>query len=103
MRLMQRSRPLLMLACAGLIAGCAQDKKFEGVSVSGSNSDRTAAPYVYNAVGSLDFDGQDPVVKANKVMNAACPAGQPSLMLADAPRIKTETSKRALLIAIFTC
>ena len=92
----------LMLACAGLLAGCAQDKEYDGVGVSRSGEDNRL-PYLYNAVGSLDFDGQDPVVKANKVMLAACPQGQPTLMVADAPRIQTATSNRALLVAIFSC
>jgi glutathione S-transferase len=87
----------LVLACAGLLGACAQDKKYEGVSVS-RNGDGTS-PYTYSAVGSLDFDGQDPGVKAAKVMRAACPQGLPTLMAAQASRITTGSSNQTLLVA----
>jgi hypothetical protein len=85
----------------GLLGGCAQDKQFEGISVGRNGESKT--PYLYNAVGKLDFAEQDPVGKANKVMLAACPHGLPSLMMADAAKIPGQTGDRPLLIAIFSC
>lgn len=69
--------------------------------MSANNLDKT--PYIYSAVGPLDFEGQDPVAKAKKVMLAACPLGQPGLMLAGAPKLQTETSNHAILVALFAC
>jgi hypothetical protein len=97
----QRTRLLLALACASLLAGCALDKKYEGVSVSRNGDGKS--PYIYSAVGSLDFEGQDPGIKATKVMRAACPQGLPTLMAAQASRTTTGTSNRTLLVALFTC
>jgi hypothetical protein len=90
-----------LVICAGLLGGCAQDKEFEGISVSRNGESK--APYLYDAVGKLDFEGQDPVAKAGKVMLAACPHGLPSLMMADAAKIPNQTGNRPLLIAIFSC
>jgi hypothetical protein len=95
-------RSFAALAGINLLAACAQDKEFDGIDVSRGSKDNKP-PYIYNAVGSLDFEGQDPIVKASKVMLAACPQGEPTLMLADAPRFQTETSNRSILVAIFTC
>jgi hypothetical protein len=89
------------LACAGFLVGCAQDKDYEGITVSANNLDKV--PYIYNAMGKLEFDGQDPVPKATKVMLAACPQGQPMLTFADAARISTGNGKFTMLIAMFTC
>ncbi|GAB2176135.1 hypothetical protein [Dongia sp. agr-C8] len=97
----RRRRYALSLVCAGLLAGCAVDKKFEGITVS-RNGEGTS-PYLYNAMGSLEFSGQNPVVKATKVMNAACPQGQPRLLMADGPDFKIGNSTRSMLIAIFSC
>ncbi len=91
----------LLLVCVGFLAGCAVDKKFEGITVS--RNGKGTSPYLYNAMGSLEFAGQNPVVKATKVMNAACPQGQPTLLMADGPEFKIENSSRSMLIAIFSC
>jgi hypothetical protein len=101
-RSIRRCCCVLALACVSLVGSCAQDKKYEGISVSRGSKDNRV-PYIYNAIGSLDFDGQNPVSKANKVMLSACPHGQPTLMLADAPRLPSEAGNRPLLIAMFTC
>ena len=100
LRHVQFARIFLALILAGLIASCV-NPEFEGMSVSGDNSGRVAPPYVYNAVGSLEYE--DPVQKATKVMLAACPQGQPILMKADVAQIRIENSNRNLLIALFTC
>jgi hypothetical protein len=92
---------VLALSCTGLFAGCAVDKEYEGISVSRNGDGKS--PYVYSAIGPLDFEGQDPGAKATKVMLAACPQGLPTLMTAQGSRITTETSKINLLIALFTC
>lgn len=92
----------LMLTTGILLAGCAQDPEFEGVSVSRNSKDNTL-PHTYNAIGPLEFAGQNPVTKATKVMNAACPHGQPSLLMADGPAFKIGNSTDSMLIAIFTC
>jgi hypothetical protein len=101
MHVAQRSRLLLALACAGLIVGCAQDKEYEGVRVSRNGDGKT--PYLYNAFGSLDFEGQDPGTKATKAMLAACPQGQPTLIFAEATKITTESGTHNSLGALFTC
>jgi len=66
-----------------------------------NNLDKT--PYIYNAIGSLDFGGQDPVPKATKVMQTACPQGQPVLIFANGSRFQTDTGNWNMLGAMFTC
>ena len=88
----------IALACMCLLTSCAQ--KYEGAGVNRFDKD-SAAPYAYLAVGPLDFNGQNPSVKAGKVMFAACPLGRPILMNAQATRMPNAT--RDLLIATFSC
>ena len=89
-----------VLACACLLAAC--EAKYEGASVS--RFDNYAwGPYSYSILGKLDFYGQDPHGKAEKVMHAACPQGSPVLMDAQASRISGASSSKTFLIAYFTC
>jgi hypothetical protein len=86
----------------GLLTGCAREIEYEGARLSRFDGS-TSGPYGYSIVGRLDFDGQDPRVKAEKIMHAACPKGLPTLMEAQASRIDTATGNQTILIGFFTC
>jgi hypothetical protein len=92
----------LVLICVSLLAGCARETEYEGARLSRFDGS-TSGPYGYSIVGHLDFDGQNPSVKAEKIMHAACPQGLPTLMDAQASRIQTATSNQTILIGFFTC
>jgi hypothetical protein len=86
-----------ILACVCLLAAC--ETKYEGASVS--RFDKYASgPYSYSIFAKLDFYGQNPRAKAEKIMHAACPQGSPVLLDAQENRI---SSSKTFLIAFFTC
>jgi hypothetical protein len=88
---------ICILASVCLIAAC--QTKYEGASVS--RFDKYASgPYSYSIFAKLDFYGQNPRAKAEKIMHAACPQGSPILLDAQENRI---SSSKTFVIAFFTC
>jgi hypothetical protein len=91
---------VFVLACACFVAAC--QTKYEGASVSRFDN-YASGPYSYSIFGKLDFYGQDPRAKAEKIMHAACPQDSPVLIDAQTTQISGVSSGKTYLIAYFTC
>jgi hypothetical protein len=86
---------ILVFAC--LSTAC--ETKYEGASVSRFDT-YASGPYSYSIFAKLDFYGQNPRTKAERIMHAACPQGSPVLLDAQARQI---SSSKTFVIAFFTC